>query len=89
MANSFTVNIPKPPDNADLKEIHKWTTSFYSWALQNFGAGTQATFMSQDQLDQMVALNDLKQAGKVFMNHDTGKINVATVVAGALAMQVV
>ena len=87
MSDPVPVNIPKPPDDANLQELHKWALSLYIFMTNNFAAGTQSTFFSQNQLDQMVSQNDLTQAGKVFMNHDTGKINVGTVVGGNLVIQ--
>lgn len=88
MQDSANVNIPKPPDTANIDEMHKHMLSLYTFLQQNFGAGTQSTFFSQNQLNQMVSNNDLKQAGKIFMNSDTGKINAAIVTGGVLAMQV-
>lgn len=88
MATPIPVNIPKPPNEKNVDELHRWAHSLYSFLDQNFGNGTQATFLSQSQLNQMVSANDLSQAGKVFMNHDTGKVNVTTVVGGTLTLQV-
>jgi hypothetical protein len=88
MANPAPVDIPKPPNEPDLKALHKWALSMYIFMTNSFASGTQSTFFSQDQLNQMVSQNDLRQAGKVFMNHDTGRINAGTVVGGNLTMQV-
>ena len=83
------VNIPKPPDSANIEEMHAWMLSFYSFYVTNHATGSQAPFFSQSQLNQMVSENNLEQAGKVFMNNDTGELNVGTIVAGNLVMKVV
>jgi len=88
MATPQPVNIPKPPDSPNLQEMHEWMLSFYGFYTTNHATGTQAPFFSQTQLNKMVSENDLEQAGKVFMNNDTGTLNAATIVAGNLVMKV-
>lgn len=88
MSNSLPVNIPKPPEKPDINEMHKWMNSIYLFLGQNFGTGTQSTFISQSQLNEMVTRNDLRQAGKVFINHDTGELTGTNVVAGTLTLKV-
>lgn len=84
MANSAPLNIPKPPDSPDLKEMHKHLLSMYMFLNTHLSTGTQSPFFSQNQLNQM---SDLSQAGKIFMNHDTGKINVGEIVGGNLVIK--
>jgi hypothetical protein len=82
------VDLPKPPDMPNLEDMHKWMLTLYMFLTNTLVTGSQMPFFSQTQLNQMVTNNDLKQAGKVFMNNDTGKLNAATIVSGNLTMQV-
>lgn len=88
MSTPDTLDLPKPPDSPSIEEMHKWILNMHMFLTNQLVGGNQMPFFSQDQLNQMVTNNDLSQAGKVFMNHDTGKINAATIVSGNLTMQV-
>lgn len=76
--------IPKPPDNADPKEMHKWMLDMYTWAVEAFTKGLQAPFFSQSQID---AMTELAQAGRIFFNNDTGKFMGGEVESGALSIK--
>ena len=84
MPDSVPLNIPKPPDSPDLKEIHKHLLDLSVFLNTHFSSGTQSPFFSQNQLNQM---SQLSQAGKVFMNHTTGKINVGEISGGNLVIK--
>lgn len=76
--------IPKPPDSADIHEMYKWMTDMYTWAVEAFTNGSLQTFFTQDQINQMT---DLKQAGKIFFNHTTGKFMGGEVNSGVLSVK--
>lgn len=76
--------IPKPPDSANVQEMHKWMCDMYVWATNNITGGSQIPFFSASQIAQMT---DLSQAGKMFFNHDTGKFMGAEVVSNALSIK--
>lgn len=78
------LNIPKPPDSPDINEMHKHLLSMYMFLNTHLSTGTQSPFFTQSQLDQMT---DLSQAGRVFMNHTTGKLNVGEVESGNLVIK--
>lgn len=86
MASSPNFTIPKPPDNADLRELHTYVKDLYTFMVNNWQAGLQVPFFSQSQINQM---NTLSQAGKLFFNNDTGKMMVGEVEAGALAVKTI
>lgn len=79
-----SATIPKPPDNANLQEIFKWTQDMYTWATTHFTQGALVTFFTQDQIN---AMTNLEQAGKIFFNHTTGKFMGGEVDAGALSVK--
>lgn len=86
MADVNNFVIPKPPDSADLKDLHNWVKDMYSFLVTNWQTGLQPPFFSQNQLNQMTAL---QQAGKLFFNNDTGKMMVGEVASGALAVKTI
>lgn len=94
MANPEPLNIPKPPDynsnkkhEENFRDIHEHLRNLYIFMNTHFVSGSQAPYFSQSQLDHMVANNDLSQAGKLFMNNDTGKANFSEIVSGNLTMK--
>lgn len=86
MADMNPVTIPQPPADADLKELHKWATSLSLWLNQNFAAGVQQTFFSNQQISGITGLD---QAGKVFFNNDTGEFQCTKVVGGNLSIKTI
>jgi hypothetical protein len=76
--------IPKPPDSADVNEMHKWMLDMYVWAVEAFTKGLQAPFFSQSQIDGMT---ELSQAGRIFFNNDTGKFMGGEVDSSALTIK--
>ena len=76
--------IPTPPLNPDLVEIHKHIIQFNNWLGNMFLTGNQATHLDQNTLNKMVSTNDLKQAGKIFFNTGNNKTQKATIVSGNL-----
>lgn len=76
--------VPKPPDSANAQEMFKWIQDMYGWAVTHFTQGILPPFFTQDQIN---AMTDLEQAGKIFFNHSTGKFMGGEVVAGELAVK--
>jgi hypothetical protein len=76
--------VPKPPDDANMQEMFKWMQDMYTWATTHFPSGLLAPFFTQDQI---TAMTDLDQAGKIFFNHTTGKFMGGEVAAGALSVK--
>lgn len=76
--------VPKPPDSQDVKEMFKWMQDMYTWASTHFPQGLLAPFFNQDQIN---AMTNLDQAGKIFFNHTTGKFMGGEVAAGSLSVK--
>lgn len=86
MVDQVNFSIPKPPDNADLTELHTWAKDLFSFLTTNWQNGLQAPFFSQNQLDQMTSLS---QSGKFFFNNDTGKLMASEIDAGNLDIKTI
>lgn len=84
MANSPPLNIPKPPDSANLNELHRWSLAIYQFLVTNFGNGLQSNHFSSSQIS---AMNELQQAGKLIYEHDTGKLKFGSVSGNVLTVK--
>jgi len=85
MADMKPVNVPKPPDVADINSIHQWIRDFSSFYVDQVQNG-RLPFLSQNQINKM---NSLEQAGTIFFNNDTGKAMIGEVSGGALSVKTV
>jgi hypothetical protein len=76
--------VPKPPEDPNLQEMHKWIQDMYTWATTHFPKGLLLTFFTQDQVNQ---INQLSEAGKIFFNYTTGKFMGCEVDSGNLVVK--
>lgn len=84
MADQPNFIIPKPPDSADINELHTYAKDMYTFLVNIMQAGVQVPFFSQNQISQMTSLT---QAGKIFFNNDTGKFMGGEVSGGMLSLK--
>ncbi len=80
------LNIPKPPDNPEIEEMHKWIQDVYTFLCDQMVNGSALPWFSQNQINQM---GGVAQSGKVFMNHDTGKGMLTEAVGGVFSAKTI
>lgn len=86
MADMQSVSLPQPPSKASLDEIWKYLTSLNLWLNQNFGAGVQQTFLSQNQVNNITGNENL---GKIHYNNDTNQFQCTQLVSGSLVVKTI
>ncbi len=79
-------SLPKPPDNADPKELQAWISDYCIWAKDNLINGLQATVFTSAQVAQMTQKS---QFGKLFIESDTGVMKYATVIGGTFYVKTI
>jgi hypothetical protein len=84
MADMQPVNIPKPPANAHVDDLHQWATSLNIWLGQNMGSGLQTTLLSSNQLADVT---EKKDAAKIFYNNDTHTFHASVIDSGNLVVK--
>lgn len=84
MADMQSVTLPQPPSEASLDEIHKYITTLSIWLNQNHGSGTQTTFLSQQQINNITGNEN---AAKIHYNNDTGEFQGTVISGGNLVVK--
>lgn len=77
------MDIPTPPQKADLQQMHKHMLAMNSFFKSVLTNGVQTPFLSEAQLAKIVTDNSLEYSGRLFINSDTGKINYFNVTPGS------
>lgn len=86
MANAPIFNIPSPPDDANIHDMHQWSKDMWTFLTTVMSKGLQPAFFTGDQLSQMT---NIDQAGKMFFNQTTGKFMVSEVSGGNISLKTI